>query len=171
MRILFANKYNFRFSGTESYLFDVMDLLRKQGHEVALFAMNHGRPSESNQHEYLVPRIDFKSARGLHAVRLGAHAIYSCSARRALRNAIEDFRPDLAHVRNIYHHLSPSILWELRAQRIPVLYHVNDFKLMCASYNMVSNSRPCQQCCEGLLAPAYATLLWRLLPEGRILNA
>ena len=41
MRILFCNKYNFRFSGTEAYLFDLMDLLRSHGHQVALFSMAH----------------------------------------------------------------------------------------------------------------------------------
>ena len=40
MRILYCNKYNFRFSGTEAYLFDAMELMRSQGHEVALFAMS-----------------------------------------------------------------------------------------------------------------------------------
>ena len=54
---------------------------------------------------------------------------------------IREFRPDVAHVRNIYHHLTPSILWELKAHGIPVLYHLNDFKLLCPSYNMVRTVR------------------------------
>ena len=40
---------------------------------------------------------------------MAAHALYSPSARRAMRNCIADFSPDLAHIRGIYHHLSPSI--------------------------------------------------------------
>ena len=43
MKILFCNKYNFRFSGTEVYLFELMDLLKAQGHEVALFSMQDAR--------------------------------------------------------------------------------------------------------------------------------
>ena len=39
MRILFCNKYNYPFSGTEVYLFEAMELLRSRGHEVALFSM------------------------------------------------------------------------------------------------------------------------------------
>ena len=39
MRILYCNKYNFPFSGTEVYLFELMELMRAQGHEVALFSM------------------------------------------------------------------------------------------------------------------------------------
>ena len=62
---------------------------------------------------------------------------------------IQQFRPDVAHVRNIYHHISPSILWELKSQNIPVLYHLNDFKLICPSYNMVSRGSPCEKCRGG----------------------
>jgi hypothetical protein len=39
MRILYCNKYNFGFSGTETYLFETMELMRARGHEVALFSM------------------------------------------------------------------------------------------------------------------------------------
>jgi glycosyltransferase involved in cell wall biosynthesis len=62
---------------------------------------------------------------------------------------IEEFQPDVAHVRNIYHHLSPSILWELKTQNIPVVYHVNDFKVLCPSYNLVSHGEACEACKGG----------------------
>ena len=39
MRILYCNKYNFAFSGTEVYLFELMELMRSHGHEAALFSM------------------------------------------------------------------------------------------------------------------------------------
>jgi hypothetical protein len=39
MRVLYCNKYNYRFSGTEVYLFELMELMRSNGNEVALFAM------------------------------------------------------------------------------------------------------------------------------------
>jgi glycosyltransferase involved in cell wall biosynthesis len=55
----------------------------------------------------------------------------------------------VAHIRNIYHHLSPSILWELKAQDVPVLYHLNDFKLLCPSYNLVSQGEACEACKGG----------------------
>ena len=55
----------------------------------------------------------------------------------------------MAHVRNIYHHLSPSILWELKAQGVPVLYHLNDFKLLCPTYNLVAKGRACERCRGG----------------------
>jgi glycosyltransferase involved in cell wall biosynthesis len=152
MRILFCNKYNFRFSGTEAYLFDLMDLLRSHGHQVALFSMAQD-PNNSQvcDGQFLVPHIDFKRSKGgvIDGSRKAAHVLYSRQARAKLRDTIREFQPDIAHVRNIYHHLSPSILWELRKQQIPVLYHVNDFKLICPSYNMVAGGAACDRCHGG----------------------
>ncbi len=151
MRILYCNKYNFPFSGTEVYLFEAMELMRASGHEVALFSMTDKRGKPTPYDQYFVNSLDFKSPNAslLGKARHAAHAIYSTEARRKLRGMIREFRPDVAHVRNIYHHLSPSILWELKRQGIPVLYHVNDFKLICPSYNMVLRGSPCEKCHGG----------------------
>jgi glycosyltransferase involved in cell wall biosynthesis len=150
MRILYCNKYNFPFSGTEVYLFELMELMRSHGHEVALFSMADPRGEPTAYDRHFVPHIDFKKQSGAwQRVKLAAHAVYSPDARRRIRAMIKEFRPDVAHVRNIYHHLSPSILFELKARNVPVVYHLNDFKLLCPSYNMVSQGESCEACKGG----------------------
>ena len=148
MRILYCNKYNFPFSGTETYLFEVMDLMRSHGHEVALFAMADPRGEATPYDQHFVPHIDFKEQDlgTMQRAKLAVHAIYSLDARQRLSRMIGEFKPDMAHVRNIYHHLSPSIFWELRAQGVPVLYHLNDFKMICPNYNLVSGGQTCERC-------------------------
>jgi glycosyltransferase involved in cell wall biosynthesis len=160
MRILYCNKYNFAFSGTEVYLFDVMELMRTKGHTVALFSMADPRGKSTEYDQHFVPNVDFKnnSHGAIGGARLAAHAIYSSIARVRLRKMIAEFRPDVAHVRNIYHHLSPSILWELKAQGVPAVYHINDFKLLCPSYNMVSHGHACERC--------HNAQFWHVLTEG-----
>jgi glycosyltransferase involved in cell wall biosynthesis len=126
-----------------------MELMRSQGHQVALFSMSDPRGEPTPYDRHFVPHIDFKRGSAWSKMRAAAHAIYSIEARRRIRAMIRDFRPDVAHVRNIYHHLSPSILWELKAQRVPVIYHINDFKLLCPSYNLVSQGQACEACKGG----------------------
>ena len=168
MRILFCNKYNYPFSGTEVYIFEAMELLRSRGHETALFSMadERGRPTPYDRH--FVPHIDFKQPRRwpdktwlgkvrFNKIKTVASAVYSWEARRRIRAMIADFRPDIAHVRNIYHHLSPAILWELKAQNVPVLYHLNDFKVLCPNYNLLSHGEACEKCKGGRF--------WQLLRE------
>ena len=151
VKILYCNKYNFPFSGTEVYLFELMELMCAQGHDVALFAMSDTRGSATDYDHYFVPHIDFKNGKHslMERVNLAAHAVYSSDARHRLERFIQEFRPDVAHVRNIYHHLSPSIFWELKAHHVPVVYHLNDFKLVCPSYNLVSHGQACERCHGG----------------------
>ncbi len=160
MRILYCNKYNFPFSGTEVYLFQLMKMMRAQGHEVALFSMANPRGQTTPYDQHFMPSVDFKKEKVgiLERAKLAAHAVYSREARWRLRRMIADFQPDVAHVRNIYHHLSPSILWELKKQSIPVLYHLNDFKLLCPSYNLVAKGAACERCRGGKF--------WRVMKEG-----
>jgi glycosyltransferase involved in cell wall biosynthesis len=160
MRILYCNKYNFPFSGTEVYLFDLMSMMREQGHEVALFSMRDPRGTPTPFDDYFVPHTNFKDAQQgwLRRVRLAGHAIYSQDARRRLGRLIQEFRPDVAHVRNIYHHLSPAIFWELKQRGVPVLYHLNDFKLLCPNYNLTSKGKACERCRGGRF--------WNVLAEG-----
>jgi len=158
MKILFCNKYNYPFSGTEVYLFELMELLRSKGHEVALFSMTDPRGDTTPYDRHFVPHIDFKEKSGwFEKARKAVHAIYSREGRRRIRGMIEEFRPDVAHIRGIYHHLSPSILWDLRAQDVPVVYHLNDFKLLCPNYNLLSRGNVCEQCKDGTF--------WHLMRE------
>jgi glycosyltransferase involved in cell wall biosynthesis len=160
MRILYCNKYNFRFSGTEAYLFDLMEVMRGQGHETALFSMADTRGERSEYERYFVRPLNFKdvTAGWARKVRLAAHAVYSREARSKLGRMIAEFRPEVAHVRNIYHHLSPSIFWELRRNRVPVIYHLNDFKMLCPNYNFIARGAPCERCGDG----SY----WKAVAEG-----
>jgi glycosyltransferase involved in cell wall biosynthesis len=151
MRILYCNKYDYPFSGTEVYLFDLINRLDTRGHETALFTMDHGHTPAFAGRSYRVPYINFKDQKAgfLKKVRMAAHALYSRSARRTMRDCLEDFSPDIAHIRGIYHHLSPSILWELKRHGIPVVYHMNDFKILCPTYNFVAHDRSCERCSHG----------------------
>ena len=151
MHILYCNKYDYPFSGTESYLFDLIRRMEEHGHETALFTMDHASPAAFTGRSYRIPLVNFKdpNASFFKKARMAAHALYSTSARRAMRKCIADFTPDLAHVRGIYHHLSPSILWELKRRSVPVLYHLNDFKILCPTYNCVAKGKPCNACHDG----------------------
>jgi len=59
MRILYCNKYDYPFSGTESYLFDLIHRMDERGHETALFTMDTAAFG-IHRRSYRIPRVDFK---------------------------------------------------------------------------------------------------------------
>ena len=87
MRILFCNKYNFPFSGTEMYLFELMELLRSHGHEVALFSMSEpaGQPTAYDAHFVPPHRFQVRALHGGAGPGSSPQVIYSSDARTKIR--------------------------------------------------------------------------------------
>jgi glycosyltransferase involved in cell wall biosynthesis len=67
---------------------------------------------------------------------------YNPSAARAVRRAIEEFRPHVVHVSMFLWQLSPAILRHLRG--LPAVYHVMTYKPVCPlGTKRLPDGRPC----------------------------
>lgn len=62
---------------------------------------------------------------------------------------LDKSKPDIVHCHNIYGRLTTSILPVLRARRIPAVLTVHDYKLVCPSYLMLRDGKPCNACIDG----------------------
>ena len=112
MRVLLANKFFFPGAGSETVFFQTRTLLQENGHEVIDFATHDERNLPSPYASFFAPNRGYDRTR----VRDAAASIYSIGARRALRRLIAHTGPpDLAHLHNVYHQISLSIVDELRA--------------------------------------------------------
>jgi glycosyltransferase involved in cell wall biosynthesis len=140
MRILLINKFLFIKGGAEKHFFQLKQLLEEHGHDVALFGMEDSRNLPFTNPHALISHVDFEHVRfDWQGLRTAARLFYSFEARRKLRALIREFKPDIAHVHNIYHQISPSVLSELRRANVPVVYTVHDFHLLSPNYNLFAN--------------------------------
>jgi len=69
--------------------------------------------------------------------------LYSWGARRRLARMLREFNPDVVHVLNYYHLLSPSVLdtlksWKRMDPRRRVVHTAHDFHLLCPSSGLTS---------------------------------
>lgn len=78
-----------------------------------------------------------------------ASSVYSPSARRALSTLLDAHPPDVAHVHNIYHQLTLSLLDELAKRRIPTVVTLHDWKIACPAYTLFTEGQPCRRCPSG----------------------
>ncbi|MGZ4666264.1 MAG: glycosyltransferase family 4 protein, partial [Frankiaceae bacterium] len=151
MRILHVNKYLYRRGGAESYLFDLSDLQRQAGHEVACFGMQHPDNDVHPFARFFPRQIELEPAPPGARKKAAAVArmVWSSSSRRGLTACLDDFRPDVVHLHNIYHQLSPSILAATRAAGVPTVMTLHDYKLACPSYQLLDHGRVCDACITG----------------------
>ena len=148
MRILHVNKFGYRRSGAESYMLDLIELQQRAGHETAVFSMTHPRNEPSPFAQHYAPHVEYDPLPAGIAgkVRASALMLWNRKASSGLAAVIAQFRPDVAHLHNVYHQLSPSVLRPLRQSRTPVVMTLHDFKLVCPTHAMLDHGRPCEAC-------------------------
>jgi glycosyltransferase involved in cell wall biosynthesis len=164
MRILLVNKFLHHVGGAETVFFDEWRLLEAAGQEIIPFGMAHPENINSPYARYWVPPIDYQRPSPAHMRNL----IHSGEAARQMARLVEDTRPDIAHLHNIYHQLSPSILPVLSKAGIPVVMTVHDYKLICPNYRLFTQNQPCTRCVAG--HPAQA-LRFRCQKSSRLASA
>ncbi|MGH3414134.1 MAG: glycosyltransferase family 4 protein [Marmoricola sp.] len=160
MRILHVNKFLYRRGGAESYLLDVAERQRAAGHEVELFGMQHPANPPLTYAGLFPSQLDLEDppASLSGRVRATARMVYSAESRRGLAAVLREFEPDVVHMHNIYHQLSPSILRATRDAGVATVMTLHDYKLACPSYLMLAGSEVCEDCLDGhFLRHAVAT--------------
>lgn len=146
MRVLQVNKFYDPRGGTERVLYDLEDGLREAGHEVGIFAGEHPGNRESPSPQWIVPGRDYENPGPVQKLGHALGTLYDRGVRRRFAEALDAFAPDVVHLHNIYHQLSPSILDELRARQIPAVLTVHDYKLVCPVYRLYRDGAICEEC-------------------------
>jgi glycosyltransferase involved in cell wall biosynthesis len=137
MKILQVNKFYYPRGGADKYFLWLSDALKKAGHEVAVFSMHHPKNQSTPWSSYFVSRVSFNERGWKNKLKIPGRVLYSFSVKRRFTELIKDFRPDIIHLHNIYHHLSPSILSVAGHYKIPVIMHLHDYKLISPDYNLL----------------------------------
>jgi glycosyltransferase involved in cell wall biosynthesis len=109
--------------------------LEARGHEVRLFTSRvQAAPG---------PRSDYEAFGTEHPKGQAVSQALNPSASRVLRGALDEFRPDVVHVRQFLWQLSPLILPVLRD--VPAVYHVCHYKAVCpVATKLLPDGSPCR---------------------------
>lgn len=150
MKILEINKFFYLKRGAERHFFDVIDLLESNGHEVAIFSMNHSNNINSKWQKYFLSTVGYTSEYSkIEKIRGLFRMFYSFEAKKQINKLLDDFSPDVVHIHNIYHQLSPIILFEIKKRNIPIVMTVHDFKIVNPNHSLYLNGRFYDRCING----------------------
>ncbi|NTW89319.1 MAG: glycosyltransferase family 4 protein [Candidatus Moranbacteria bacterium] len=138
MRILLINKYHFLKGGAERAYFDAAKVLTDAGHEVAFFSTRDTKNFPTEWDAYFIRGAEYgESGQSIvEKLRLVGNILWNREAARNLDRLIDDFRPDVAHLHNIYHQLSPSVIRTLHRRHVPMVMTLHDYKLVSPNYSL-----------------------------------
>ncbi len=148
MKVLLVNKFFHIRGGAERVMYDERRRLLNEGVEVVDFAMSHPDNLPSPYSDSFTSHVDYHApATPWTRLRHALSFIHSREAVRGVARLCRRHRPDMAHLHNIYHQLTPAIIPALKEANVPVALTLHDFKLACPVYRMLDGrGRPCERC-------------------------
>ena len=165
MKILLINKYFYPKGGAENSFFQTAKLLERYGHSISFFSMQDERNLPTEYSRYFVSRVEYDKPGVGQSIKAAGRLLYSWESRRNIERLIQDQKPDLAHLNNIYHQISPSILHSLKKFCVPVVMTLRDYKIVCASYSMIADGKICEACKDGR---HYQCFLKKCVKDSRV---
>ncbi len=160
MKILQINKFYYqtgKAGGTAKYFFCLRDLLRQAGHQIMVFAMKDSQNLPSPYSAYFVEKQDFSAPKlAPTAIKQGLRLIYSLEAKKKISQLLSQEKPDIVHIHNIYHHITPSILPVFKKHKIPTVQTLHDFHLISPNYNLYFKGKIHENCSKGSYWKAVA---------------
>lgn len=166
MRVIEANKFNFLKGGADKYYLDLADALaRREGVEIARFTMEHPNNIFDRNAGYFVSFVDYNDFQWKDLFKYASRIIWSWEAARKFRRLAREFRPDILHVHNIYHQISPSILPAAKRMGIKVVMHLHDYKVLCPNVRMHNAQGICERCRGGKY---YNCVRFRCIKNSRL---
>jgi len=128
MRILLVNKFIDSLGGDSVYTQSLKELLDSFGHQTENFG-------------FRITSIDKN-----FFIKNPFNPIYPLNIKKKFIKKIKLFNPDIIHVNNIHSYLSPIILEVAKNKRIPVVWTLHDYKLICPNYVMWRKGKYCEEC-------------------------
>lgn len=157
MRIALVNYRYFISGGPERYLFNIKEILEKNGHEVFPFSVQHNNNIVNDYEPYFLTSIgdgseiyfgDKINRSLIDSIKGFSRMTYSIEARKTFKKFLKKTAPDLVYILYFQNKISCSIIDVAYSMKIPVVQRISDYSLLCPCNILYRNdiNEICEKC-------------------------
>lgn len=136
MRILIVHNYTQRRGGADEAAEQERALLEKKGHAVFFYTRHND---------------EIKSMSWAEKLSLFFQPTWSHKSCTEIQSIITEFRPDILHCHSFFPLVSPAIYYIAKKHHLPVVQTLHEYRLVCASGQLIRNGSTCEECITGSL--------------------
>lgn len=134
MKILYVHNEYAKPSGEEHAARELVALLEEHGHEVRWFTRSSAEIADSTTGK----------------VKALVAGIYNPFSARELGKILDEYKPDIVQVQNLYPLLSPAIFKPIKKRGIPVVMRCPNYRLFCPTgLSLDPEGKVCEGCWKG----------------------
>lgn len=128
MKILSVHNY-YQQSGGEDQVFSAESaLLQEHGHHVVHYSVHNDQ------------------IKSMNSSTLTKATLWNSSTHRELRDLVRREQPQIAHLHNTFPLISPAAYYAARAEGVPVVQTLHNYRLLCSNAQFFRNGLPCEDC-------------------------
>lgn len=154
MRILLAHNYYQRPGGEDVVFLGEKTILERGGHQVIVYERHNAEISGYSM---------------LQKITLPKNTVWARDSAQAIRQILQQDRPQLAHFTNTFPLISPAAYYVCRRAGIPVVQNVQNFRLLCPSPYLLRNGHICEECLGK--TPPWPSVLHACYRDSRVQTA
>ena len=128
MRILVAHNHYQQAGGEDESFAAEVSALRGAGHEVHTYAVHND------------------SIHGMRKLGVAVRTLWNRRSYQEVRSLIRQHRPDVCHFQNTFPLISPSAYYAAKAERVPVVQHLRNYRLLCPGALFFRDGKVCETC-------------------------
>jgi len=107
-----------------------------------------------------------KDEGGFAKVGLALNALWSRRAYRRMTDFVRRVRPDVVHFHNFFPVISPSAHWACKAEGVPVVQTLHNYRIVCPNAISLRANTPCRACVRRSFA--WPAILHACYHHGRL---
>ncbi len=136
------------------------ELLEARGHKVI---------------QYIRHNDEIKEYGVFQKIKFFVETIYSQRTFKELGKLINEQKPDISHIHNVFPLISPSVYYCLKQLKIPIVQTIHNYRFLCPNGLLYTKNNICEECKDGntfhcffkkcyndsfLLSGLYALTFW-----------
>lgn len=160
MRIALVNYRYFISGGPERYLFNIKEILERNGHTVIPFSIKHNLNKPTEYEKYFVSAVgdgdavyanDYKKGGFRTMITAIGRMLYSFEAKKKFKKLIREQKPDIVYVLYYQNKLSASVIDAAHDLNVPVVQRISDFGHICVNnlFYIYQEAEICERCLHG----------------------
>lgn len=128
MKVLLCHNYYQQLGGEDLSFAAEASLLRSAGHDVVTFTVHND------------------AIRDMGRLTVACKTLWNDDTARLVRALVRRERPAVMHCTNTFPLLSPAIYHAARAEGVPVVQSLRNYRMMCPNALFLRNERVCEDC-------------------------
>ncbi|MDD4969990.1 MAG: glycosyltransferase [Paludibacter sp.] len=150
MNILIAHMTWYPSGGDWTYIDSICKMYESHGHHIIPFSVKNEKNFPTPYDKYFLESVDYKSFYNkislTSGIKTAINSIYSIEAKEKLSLLLRENKVDIAQLNSISNYQTPSIIPVLKKEKIPIVWRILDYRIICPNTTFFVDGKVCEAC-------------------------